>query len=103
MKEYSNSLQEEKSSLSGGLWGGDEDRAVRAFTTAIEKDHSENAETREMMFMAEWMVESGKTSEDWYNLPIADNKLIMAYLSVKHRRTKNIISMALGEVFGAKK
>lgn len=56
-----------------------------------------------MMFMAEWMVESGKTSEDWYNLPIADNKLIMAYLSVKHRRTKNIISMALGEVFGAKK
>lgn len=46
--------------------------------------------------MAEWMVESGKTSEDWNNLPISDIKLICAFLSVRKVRDAKIAGAVIG-------
>lgn len=55
------------------------------------------------MYQAEWMVESGKTSEDWDNLSISDVKLIMAYLSARRQGIKNMISEVMGDMFGKRK
>ncbi len=55
------------------------------------------------MYKAEWMVQSGKTSEDFDNLPISDVKLICSYLAVKNRRTKNLFSAAIMEALGGAK
>ena len=49
------------------------------------------------------MLESGKTSNDWANLPISDTKLISAFLSARQVRDANLIAMTIGGIFGGGK
>ena len=54
------------------------------------------------MYKAEWMVMTGKTSEDWDNLPLSDVKLIMVYLSAKRQAQKNDLLEVMGTLYGGK-
>ena len=49
------------------------------------------------------MVETGKSSEDWDDLPISDTKLIMAYLSARREASKNDQIQIMEALFGGKK
>lgn len=48
------------------------------------------------------MVMTGKTSEDWDNLPLSDVKLIMVYLSAKRQAQKNDLLEVMGTLYGGK-
>lgn len=74
----------------------------RAYSTAVINGSSENSDIHEAMCMAEWMLYTGRTSDDWYNLPTRDvNLLKLHIISRRWGRKKDLEDLIRG-VFGGK-
>lgn len=49
--------------------------------------------------MAEWMLYTGKTSDDWYNMPIGDVKLLTAHIISRRIGMKRDLGEVIGRLF----
>lgn len=76
---------------------------TRAYSTALQKGSSDNSDLNNAMCMAEWMLSTGKTSEDWYNLPVGDVKLLTIHILGKRQIMKADLKEIIGGVFGGGK
>lgn len=52
--------------------------------------------------MAEWMLHTGNTSDDWYNLPVRDVKLLTLYIMSKRAGMKKDIEESIRGAFSGK-
>lgn len=61
---------------------------------------TENSNLLETMCMAEWMLYTGKTSDDWYNMPIGDVKLLTMHIISRRNGMKRDLGEVIGRLFG---
>lgn len=67
------------------------------------KGSSENSDILETMCMAEWMLYTGKTSDDWYNMPVRDIKLLTIHIMSRRNAMKQDMADVIGGLFGGRK
>lgn len=68
------------------------------------KNGTDNAEIQMLSIKAQWMMNGGKTSKDWDELPLSDVKLLTVDYYAKEERTMKIMASAVNEaLFGKKK
>lgn len=68
------------------------------------KNGTDNADIQKLSIKAEWMLNGGKTSDDWNSLSVSDIKLLTVDYYAKEERRMRVLSNAFGEaMFGKKK
>lgn len=76
---------------------------TRAYSTALGKGSSDNSSLNNALCMAEWMLSTGKTSEDWHNLPVGDVKLLTIHILGKRQAMKADMKEIIGGMFSGRK
>jgi len=65
---------------------------------------TDNSEIQLLSIKAQWMMNGGKTSEDWDNMTVQDMKLLIVDYYAKEERASKMMVGALKEaLFGKKK
>lgn len=67
------------------------------------KNGTDNAEIQMLSIKAEWMMNGGKTSDDWNALPLSDIKLLTVDHYAKEERQMKIMASALNQALFGKK
>lgn len=68
------------------------------------KNGTDNAEIQLLSIKAEWMMNGGKSSEDWDNLSLQDVKLLTVDYYAKEERRMKVLTSAFNQaLFGKKK
>ena len=68
------------------------------------KNGTDNADIQLLSIKAEWMMNGGKTSDDWDELTLSDIKLLTVDYYAKEERRMKVMASAFNEaLFGKKK
>jgi len=68
------------------------------------KNGTDNADIQLLSIKAEWMMNGGKSSEDWNKLSIQDVKLLTVDYYAKEERRMKVLASAFNQaLFGKKK
>ena len=67
------------------------------------KNGTDNSDIQLLSIKAEWMMNGGKTSEDWDALPLSDIKLLTVDYYAKEERRMRIMANAFNEAMFGKK
>lgn len=64
---------------------------------------TDNSEIQYLMIKAEWMMNGGKSEEDWEALPISTIKLLTVDHFAKEERQVDLLAAGIAKAFGADK
>lgn len=67
------------------------------------KNGTDNAEIQMLSIKAEWMMNGGKTSRDWDELPLSDVKLLTVDYYAKEERRLKVMASAFNQAMFGKK
>ena len=79
-----------------------EQRAMNLYHDAYTKG-TKNQEIIALMAQADWMLNTGKTSYEWNELPMSDTQLIIAHYAYKRESFARDVANGVAIAFNGKK
>ena len=67
------------------------------------KNGTDNADIQLLSVKAQWMLNGGKSSEDWDKLSLQDVKLLIVDYYAKEERQMKVLASAMNQAFFGKK